>query len=70
VRATNNDEWEKEEHARGIIEAIERKPTRMGKLRRLKDDHKKDRKSQESNPGTPDAILNTIQPKPHHERDG
>ena len=70
VRATQDNEREHKQHACRVIETIEGKPTRIGKLRCLKDDYKKNRKNQKSNSGAADAILNTVQPKSHHERGG
>src|ERR1700733_2948241 len=68
VRATQDNEREHKQDARRVVETIEGESTHMGKLWCLKDKYKNNGKNQKSNFGTPDAILNTVKPKPHHER--
>src|ERR1700744_1654943 len=68
VRATQDNEREHKQDARCVVETIEGESTHMGKLWCLKDEYKNNGENQKSNFGTADATLNTVQPKPHHER--
>src|ERR1700733_8551553 len=69
VRSTKDDEREQEEHACCVIKTVERETTHFRELWHLKAQHKNNRKQEQPNPGKPNAVMNSIKPETHHERD-
>src|ERR1700723_518937 len=67
VRSAKNDEGKQQEHARHIVETVERETAGIGELWHLEDNHKRNRKNQKPNLGPANARLNAIQPEPHDE---